>query len=123
MSSKGEKRDQPDTNDNKDAAAHPPDAKKQIVENEKEQMPSAAVEQGRIAFFYRAKLNVEDEPESLVDVQRFYMILSPTSRQDAPHRCGPQKILTAGRTVTHHTELILPKIPQHNSLGVRWPIS
>ncbi len=91
MSSKGEKRDQPDTSNGKDAAAHPPDAKRQIVEGEKEKMPSQSVEQGRIAFFYRAKLNVEDEPDNLVDVQRFYMILSPTSREQAPHRFEPKR--------------------------------
>lgn len=95
MSSKGEKRDQPDTNNTHDTAAQPPDAKKHIVEGEKEKMPSAAVEQGRIAFFYRAKLNVEDEPENLVDVQRFYMILSPTSREKAPHRCELECLLSA----------------------------
>lgn len=81
-----EKRDQPEASENKDASAQPPDAKKQIVEGEKDKMPKELVEQGRIAFFYRAKLNVEDEPKSLVDVQRFYMILSPTSREKAPHR-------------------------------------
>ena len=86
MSNKGEKRDKPETTGAEDASAQPPDAKKPILDGEKEKLPSQTVEQGRIAFFYRAKLNVEDEPESLVDVQRFYMILSPTSREKAPHR-------------------------------------
>ncbi|KAK9840304.1 hypothetical protein WJX74_007231 [Apatococcus lobatus] len=81
-----EKRDQPEASESKDAPAQPPDAKKQIVEEEKSKMPKELVEQGRVAFFYRAKLNVQDEPDSLVDVQRFYMILSPTSREKAPHR-------------------------------------
>lgn len=81
-----EKRDQPEASETQDVSAQPPDAKKQIVEGEKDKMPKELVEEGRIAFFYRAKLNVEDEPKSLVDVQRFYMILSPTSREKAPHR-------------------------------------
>ena len=88
MSSEGKKRDQPDSSGAQDAAAQPPDAKRQIVEDEKGGLPEPTVEQGRIAFFYRAKLNVEQEPDSLVDVQRFYMILSPTSREKAPHRCS-----------------------------------
>lgn len=43
------------------------------------------VEEGRVYFFYRPRVNV-DHPTSVGDVQRFFMILAPTSRPKAPFR-------------------------------------
>lgn len=36
-------------------------------------------------FFYRPRVNV-DHPTSVRDIQRFFMILAPTSRPKAPFR-------------------------------------
>ena len=43
--------------------------------------PAEVLEEGRVFFLYRPRVNVE-HPESLTDVQRFFMVLSPTSRWD-----------------------------------------
>lgn len=37
------------------------------------------VEEGRIYFLYRPRVNV-DHPTSIDDIQRFFMILAPSSR-------------------------------------------
>jgi len=43
------------------------------------------VEEGRIYFLYRPRVNV-DHPTSLNDIQRFFMIMAPTNRPKAPFR-------------------------------------
>lgn len=43
------------------------------------------VEEGRVYFLYRPRVNV-DHPTSVDDIQRFFMILAPTSRPKAPFR-------------------------------------
>lgn len=43
------------------------------------------VEEGRIYFLYRPRVNV-DHPTSVNDIQRFFMILAPTSRPKAHFR-------------------------------------
>ncbi|KAK9829382.1 hypothetical protein WJX72_005493 [[Myrmecia] bisecta] len=48
-------------------------------------LPEGALEEGRIFFFYRPRVAM-DHPHSVDDVQRFYMIMSPVSGPDAPHR-------------------------------------
>ena len=40
---------------------------------------AGVVEEGRIYFLYRPRVNV-DHPTSIDDIQRFFMILAPTSR-------------------------------------------
>ncbi len=43
------------------------------------------VEEGRVYFLYRPRVNV-DHPTGVEDIQRFFMILAPTSRPKAPFR-------------------------------------
>ena len=43
------------------------------------------VEEGRIYFFYRPRVSV-DHPTSVGDIQRFFMILAPSSRPKAAFR-------------------------------------
>ncbi|KAL3131056.1 hypothetical protein ABBQ38_000372 [Trebouxia sp. C0009 RCD-2024] len=47
--------------------------------------PEGLVEEGRVYFFYRPRVNI-DHPTSVADIQRFFMILAPTSRPQAPFR-------------------------------------
>ncbi|DBB02711.1 TPA: hypothetical protein ACH3X3_011658 [Trebouxia sp. C0006] len=47
--------------------------------------PEGLVEEGRIYFLYRPRVNV-DHPTSVNDIQRFFMIMAPTSRPKAPFR-------------------------------------
>lgn len=47
--------------------------------------PEGLVEEGRVYFLYRPRVNV-DHPTSVDDIQRFFMILAPTSRPKAPFR-------------------------------------
>eukprot|EP00884_Botryococcus_braunii_P010603 jgi/Botrbrau1/19544/Bobra.0035s0036.1 len=47
--------------------------------------PEKVVEEGRIFFYYRPRVGVE-EPHSISEIQRLFIVLSPTSREDAPNR-------------------------------------
>lgn len=47
--------------------------------------PEGLVEEGRVYFFYRPRVSV-DHPTSVGDIQRFFMILAPTSRPKASFR-------------------------------------
>lgn len=78
------------------AAGAPPSPKRQATEAKKVELDAAAplgagakpenvLEEGRIFFIYRPKVNTDD-PQSIDDLQRFFIILSPTSRKDAKHR-------------------------------------
>ncbi|KAK9917620.1 hypothetical protein WJX75_006559 [Coccomyxa subellipsoidea] len=55
---------------------------------ETDEQPKEILEEGRIYFLYRPRVGLEDA-HSLSDVQRFFIIMSPTSREGAPHRLIP----------------------------------
>ncbi|EIE27488.1 hypothetical protein COCSUDRAFT_55496 [Coccomyxa subellipsoidea C-169] len=63
---------------------HEPASKRQDVDEQ----PKEILEEGRIYFLYRPRVGLE-EAHSLSDVQRFFIIMSPTSRKDAPNRLIP----------------------------------
>jgi hypothetical protein len=94
--------------------ADEPDAKRQATDAAKAELaadapigggpkPSNVIEEGRIYFIYRPKVN-QDNPKSVDDVQRFFMILCPTSRKD-----GKSRIVAIGKK---H----LPSVPKRERL-------
>lgn len=79
-----------------DAATQEPAPKRQATDAKKAELeadapigggakPGDDIEEGRIYFIYRPKVSTE-HAHGLDDVQRFFFILSPTSRKDAKAR-------------------------------------